>query len=41
MTQVETSMARTEVRPFSIDVPEEKLVDDEHGGLCVSSVLGI
>src|SRR5215204_1758274 len=27
MTQAETSMARTEVRPFRIDVPEEELVD--------------
>src|SRR5215207_6106883 len=27
MTQVETSMARTEVRPFRIDVPEAALVD--------------
>jgi pimeloyl-ACP methyl ester carboxylesterase len=27
MTQVETSMARPEVRPFRIDVPEEELVD--------------
>jgi pimeloyl-ACP methyl ester carboxylesterase len=27
MTQVETSTDRTEVRPFRIDVPEEKLVD--------------
>jgi pimeloyl-ACP methyl ester carboxylesterase len=27
MTQVETSMARSEVRPFRIDVPEEALVD--------------
>ena len=27
MTQVETSMDRTEVRPFRIDVPEEELVD--------------
>ena len=27
MTQAETSMARTEVRPFRIDVPEEDLVD--------------
>ncbi len=27
MTQVETSMARTEVRPFSIDVPEEALAE--------------
>ena len=27
MTQTETSMAHTEVRPFRIDVPEEDLVD--------------
>jgi pimeloyl-ACP methyl ester carboxylesterase len=27
MTQAESSMARTEVRPFRIDVPEEELVD--------------
>jgi pimeloyl-ACP methyl ester carboxylesterase len=27
MTQVETSMAHTEVRPFRINVPEEELVD--------------
>src|SRR5919106_1499081 len=27
MTQVETSMARSEVRPFRIDVPEAALVD--------------
>ena len=27
MTQAETSMARTAVRPFRIDVPEEDLVD--------------
>src|SRR5918911_60130 len=27
MTQIETYIARTEVRPFRIDVPEEKLVD--------------
>jgi pimeloyl-ACP methyl ester carboxylesterase len=27
MTQVETSMARPEVRPFSVDVPEEDLVE--------------
>src|SRR5918994_3013274 len=27
MTQAETSMARTEVRPFRIDVTEEELVD--------------
>src|SRR5919109_3649979 len=27
MTEVETSMARTAVRPFRIDVPEEELVD--------------
>ena len=28
MTQVETSMARTEVRPFrNVKVPEEELVD--------------
>jgi hypothetical protein len=27
MPHVETSMARAEVRPFRIDVPEEQLVD--------------
>ncbi|MFL6222993.1 MAG: epoxide hydrolase N-terminal domain-containing protein, partial [Actinomycetes bacterium] len=27
MTQVETSMARSDVRPFSVDVPEEDLVE--------------
>ena len=27
MTEVETSMARTAVRPFRINVPEEELVD--------------
>ena len=27
MTRAETCMARTEVRPFRIDVPEEELVD--------------
>jgi hypothetical protein len=27
MTQVETSMARPDVRPFRIDVPDEELVD--------------
>ena len=25
MTQAETSMARSDVRPFSVDVPEEEL----------------
>jgi hypothetical protein len=30
MTQVETSMARTEVRPFRINVPEEELVEAQH-----------
>ena len=30
MTQVETFMARTEVRPFRINVPEEKLVEAQH-----------
>jgi Epoxide hydrolase N terminus len=27
MTQAETSMARGDVRPFSVDVPEEDLVE--------------
>ena len=27
MTQAETSMARSDVRPFSVDVPEEDLVE--------------